>query len=242
VTDAADLEYLLGVANHILPDAHVDVGHVVGSWAGLRPLVRPDRALPASAVSREHRLFHSPGGALVMTGGKLTTARLMGEEVVDAALERLGRSARATPSRSLEQPVSGGDIGEGWSDDFRRRAAGLGLAERQAERLAFRYGSNADRILSLVAGDARLGRVLGTTDAIVAEVRHAAVEDAAMTLSDVMVRRLGLSPWLPDGGLGFIDDVVGELAGPLGWDVGEGARQVEAYRGVVDANRAFRPA
>lgn len=241
VADAADLEFLLAVANHILPDAHVDADDVIGSWAGLRPLVRPDRSLPASAVSREHRLFRSPGGLLIITGGKLTTARLMGEEVVDVALVGLGRSARTTPSRSLEQPVSGGAIDDSWSRTFRRRASGLGLREAQVERLAFRYGTNADRVLDVVDLDAGLGRPLDRTDAIMAEVRHAATEDMAMTLTDVMVRRLGLSPWLRDGGLSFIDGVVGELANHLGWDDRRSKQEVAAYRRVLEANRAFAP-
>lgn len=237
--DAEDLEFLLAVANHVVPDARVEASHVFGSWAGLRPLVRPDRSLPASAVSREHRLFRTPGGLLIIAGGKLTTARLMGEEVVDATLEASGRDPRRTPSRSLEQPVSGGAIGDGWVEGFRRRATALGLGERQVERLSFRYGTNADRILGLVAAEADLGRPLGSTDAIVAEVRHAVTEDMAMTLTDVMVRRLGLSPWLRDGGLGLLDDVVPEIAGALGWDAARIGAEVDAYRRMVRANRAF---
>ncbi len=239
VTDADDLEFLLAVANHIMPDARVDATHVIGSWAGLRPLVRPDRNLPASAVSREHRLFRSSGGLLIITGGKLTTARLMGEEVVDAALAGLDRSPRTTPSRSLESPVSGGGIGDGWPDAFRRRAAAVGLTERQRERLAFRYGTNADRIVDMVADDAALARPLGATDAIAAEVRHAALEEMAMTLTDVMVRRLGLSPWLRDGGLGMVDDVLSQLSGPLGWDEDRTNRESAEYGAMVAANRAF---
>jgi len=107
------------------------------------------------------------------------------------------------------------------------------------ERLSFRYGTNADRILGLVAAEADLGRPLGSTDAIVAEVRHAVTEDMAMTLTDVMVRRLGLSPWLRDGGLGLLDDVVPEIAGALGWDAARIGAEVDAYRRMVRANRAF---
>lgn len=241
VADAADLEFLLAVANHILPDARVEASQVIGSWAGLRPLVRPDRSLPASAVSREHRLFHSPGGLLIITGGKLTTARLMGEEVVDAALVGLGRSPRTTPSRSLERPVSGGAIDDDWSATFRSRASGLGLGEAQVERLTFRYGTNADGILDLVERDPGLVRPLDGTSAIMAEVRHAVAEDMAMTLADVMVRRLGLSPWIRDGGISFVPGVVAEMADPLGWDQERSRQEVEAYRRLLEANRAFAP-
>lgn len=239
VADAADLEFLLGVANHILPEAKVGPEHVIGSWAGLRPLVRPDRLLPASAVSREHRIFRTPGDLLVIAGGKLTTSRLMGEEVVDAALEGMGRSAASVPSRSLERPISGGGIDASWKAGFARRAADLGLTERQIERLSFRYGANADRILDLVAGEPSLGRSLDTSDAIMAEVRHAAEEDMAMTLSDVMERRLGLASWLRDGGLSFTGEVSAELAGLLGWDGARIGQEVDAYRDTVTANRAF---
>ena len=242
VADHADVEFLLGVVNHILPDARVDGSHIIGSWAGLRPLARPDRSLPASAVSREHRIVRSRTGVLYVTGGKLTTARLMGEEAVDAALEGLGRSSRDVPSHSLDRPASQGGVDAASVDGSAHRAAALGLSERQWQRLAFRHGTGADRILDLVAADGRLAQSVAGSEAILAEVRHAADEEMAMTLDDVMARRLGITPWVRDGGLSQIDDVVDVLSDRLHWDDARARSEVARYRRTVEMNRSFATA
>ena len=43
-------------------------------------------------VSREHHIGDGPGGTVVVAGGKYTTSRKMGEEIVDFALKSWGRA------------------------------------------------------------------------------------------------------------------------------------------------------
>ena len=63
---------------------------VVGSFAGLRPLVAdPQHATGSTAdVSRRHLIQRAPSGAITVTGGKLTTYRRMAEEAVDLVTHR----------------------------------------------------------------------------------------------------------------------------------------------------------
>jgi glycerol-3-phosphate dehydrogenase len=66
---------------------------------GLRPI--PRRGGAAFLLSREHRLFdHADEGLsnfLTVAGGKLTTYRPMGEDVLAAVMKKLGRPAGARP-------------------------------------------------------------------------------------------------------------------------------------------------
>jgi len=80
--EPADIDYLLNVVNSNLPDARLTRGDVLSTYAGLRPLLLDGADVPSKA-SREHHLFESPSGLLTITGGKLTTWRLMAKEVVD---------------------------------------------------------------------------------------------------------------------------------------------------------------
>lgn len=80
--EAADIEYLLGVVNANLPRLQLTRADVRSSYAGLRPLLMDGADVPSKA-SREHHLFESPSGLMTITGGKLTTWRLMSKEVVD---------------------------------------------------------------------------------------------------------------------------------------------------------------
>jgi glycerol-3-phosphate dehydrogenase len=80
--ETVDIEYLLGVVNANLPALRLTRADVRSSYAGLRPLLLDDADVP-SKTSREHHLFESPSGLITITGGKLTTWRLMARQVVD---------------------------------------------------------------------------------------------------------------------------------------------------------------
>lgn len=111
-----DVRYLLAACNRFFPDARLTEDDVVTAWAGIRPLVarrKPDA--PASA-SREHAIRMSPRQVLTITGGKLTTYREMAEQCVDAALQRLGTTARKCDTHRAPLP---GARPEGASDDRR---------------------------------------------------------------------------------------------------------------------------
>jgi glycerol-3-phosphate dehydrogenase len=72
-------------------------------WTGVRPLFEDARAGDTATrdVTRAHALLDhrerdGVGGFLTITGGKVTTYRLMAEETVDAACDMLGRSTPGT--------------------------------------------------------------------------------------------------------------------------------------------------
>jgi glycerol-3-phosphate dehydrogenase len=81
--DDDDIQYVLDVTNAAFPQAALTKDDIVSTWAGLRPLVA-DRNGNPSDISRRHEVkMHEPGWWDV-TGGKLTTYRLMAEETVNA--------------------------------------------------------------------------------------------------------------------------------------------------------------
>ena len=77
-----DIDYLLGVVNSNLPAVRLSRADVQSSYAGLRPLLLDGAEVPSN-VSREHHLFESPSGLMTITGGKLTTWRIMAKQLVD---------------------------------------------------------------------------------------------------------------------------------------------------------------
>jgi glycerol-3-phosphate dehydrogenase len=86
--DAADMQYVLDVTNETFPSAGLTATDVVSSWAGLRPLVADANGNP-SDISRRHEVTTSRPGWWDITGGKLTTYRLMAEEAVSAIAKYL---------------------------------------------------------------------------------------------------------------------------------------------------------
>ena len=101
-------------------------------WAGVRPLFQDARAGEVGDtrdVSRthavvDHRQRDGVDGLLTMSGGKLTTLRMMAQDLVDAMCEQLGEER---PCRTAEEPPPGNEDGELYEigSRLRRREATL---------------------------------------------------------------------------------------------------------------------
>lgn len=100
-----DVTYLLEAANAYFPDAALGRSDVISAWAGIRPLM-PSRGSAVQA-SREHAIDRGDG-VVTITGGKLTTYRVMACQVVDALESALGRrrSRCRTDVRPLESDAA----------------------------------------------------------------------------------------------------------------------------------------
>jgi len=104
VCEPADVQYVLEVVNVVFPEARVTPADVISTWAGLRPLVANWRGKP-SDISRAHVIRTSEPGWWDIAGGKLTTYRLMAEQMVDRVVGHLGR--KTPPCRTAEEPLLG---------------------------------------------------------------------------------------------------------------------------------------
>jgi glycerol-3-phosphate dehydrogenase len=158
--DSGDMDYLLQIVNSAFPQAHLGQDDVISSWAGVRPLIAPrnERAGAPSDISRSHEIHMSEPGWFDVTGGKLTTYRLMAEQTLDRVCQYLGGNWRTcntatTPLRaeaayqysSILPPAFGREAVEYYCrnewvvhlDDLLLRRTSWHFYERHAERLAW---------------------------------------------------------------------------------------------------------
>ena len=110
--ETADVDEILGVVNRAFPRAGLDRRDVVSTWAGLRPLLASRRGGP-SDISRAHRIAMPQPGWFDVAGGKLTTYRLIAEEVVDRVIGHLGLERR--PCRTAQLPLLAAEDAAGTS-------------------------------------------------------------------------------------------------------------------------------
>jgi glycerol-3-phosphate dehydrogenase len=106
--DAADVQYVLQIANQHFPNASLTVSDIISSWAGLRPLIADPHGKP-SEISRSHQIDNPEPGWWDVAGGKLTTYRLMAEQTVDQIVNWLnngevGRGVLTAPRKSPYDP------------------------------------------------------------------------------------------------------------------------------------------
>ncbi|WP_329133019.1 glycerol-3-phosphate dehydrogenase/oxidase [Streptomyces sp. NBC_01476] len=239
--DEEDFAYLLQAANHALPGAQVDAGHIVASWAGLRPLIAAEPGTPNSAASREHTLTTGPYGMITAAGGKLTTARLMAAQIVDivaAQLRDLHAVRGVPPSTTGATAVSGGGAGEIFR--ARQAVATAPVAAEIRRRWLRRYGGNATALARTAARNPADGVPLDGSELTRAEIRHAIHHDMAMTVSDVLIRRTGSFFWAHDGDAAAIGDVSDLLDDAYGYPPQQRRTQQDEYRRWVARNRGTR--
>ena len=229
----ADVEYLLASANAFFPDARLVRADVVSAWAGIRPLVASGYSHSGSAnsASREHAIHSSPTGVLSISGGKLTTYRVMARDMVDAVEETLGVPHRKTPTDSL--PLPGGDIP---SFDEELAAARAELAsEDTAHHLVRCYGGRWRQVWALTREQPHLAEPLVPgLPYIRAEAVHGVTHELVHTLSDLLVRRLKVGFETRDLGRAAARLAASDMAPLLGWSPDTVERQLADYSRDVE--------
>lgn len=104
-TDAADVAYVLEIANRVFPSAHLQPSDMISHWAGVRPLIAPREVKKGtpSNTSRNHQIRMPTPGWIDVTGGKLTTYRLMAEQTVNLVGKHL--KAKLAACRTHKEPI-----------------------------------------------------------------------------------------------------------------------------------------
>ena len=236
-----DVIYLLRSANALFPQARLAPKDVISTWAGLRPLLAPEKSATPAQVSREHRVVESSSGLVSIAGGKLTTHRVMGRDVVDRVTQKLHEAdGRAIPARAATDHLvlPGGDIAD--LEVMVESARARDVAEPVASHLVRTYGSESAGVVNLIERDRGLGRpILDGRPEVWAEVVHAVEREMAVRLSDVLIRRTHLFYEDPAHGSAAAPPVARRMADLLGWDRAEETEEIADYLTEVQRAREF---
>jgi glycerol-3-phosphate dehydrogenase len=187
---------------------------VLSVFAGLRPLVRSSNSTSTALISRDHTIVVSPSGLITIIGGKWTTYRKMAKDAVENAAFVGKLSKRECVTEDLRI--------HGWKEPSNDDGS-LSI-----------YGSDAAYIRALMESDSSLKETIHPrSNYTKAEVIWAVRNEMAMTVEDVLARRLRLL---------FLDAVAAKesaqlvaeiMAAELGMDDLWVRKQVEAFNTVA---------
>lgn len=230
-----DVAYLLGAVNTWLTEPLTE-SDVLGTWAGLRPLVGDADSERTADLSRRHAVLTSPSGVVTITGGKLTTYRQMAADTVDTVLEGLGgtvadKVVRRCPTRQLRLRGA-----EGYEAATSARVTGLDA--EQVRHLADRYGGEATILHAMVERDPTLADPLVPgLPYLRAEAVYAVRYEMATTLDDVLDRRTRARLLAHDATAAAAADVAALIGPELGWTAADEEHAVAAYRAELAHER-----
>jgi glycerol-3-phosphate dehydrogenase len=234
---ADEVDELLAAVNRVL-DVGLGRDDIVGTYAGLRPLIAPSGGSTVTA-SREHRVVRESNGLVRVGGGKYTTYRVMARDTIDAALVGLGDASPSSsrPSRTATLRL----IGAADRSELDRLAVDLaarhGLAVGAARSLVDRHGTTATEVAALGAASDQLRPLAPDHDHLEVEVTWAARHELAMSLDDTLARRMRLVHELGDRAAAIAPRVAQLLGAELGWDAERRRGEVERF--LAGARREF---
>ncbi len=217
-----ELAYLLEAVNTQFPEADIQPADIWSTWSGVRPVVSKSgaqqdikQAHKPSDEKREHVIWEDKG-LISIAGGKLTTYRLIAEEVLEqAGLHR--PDTRAELSERAFSPV------QDWPQAT--------LTHPQRRRLAGRYGEAAIQSLRAAAPNS-LERVAGT-DTLWWELEWACRYESIQHLDDLLLRRTRIGLLLPKGGQSLAATLKQRCQSLLGWNDAQWQAEWQRYLDIV---------
>lgn len=231
-----DVQYILDQANRVLkPELKAE--EIIGVYAGLRPLVANIKSATTTKLSREHTVDRPAPGFVSIAGGKYTTYRVMGKDVIDRAAIELRRITQKSVTEKL--PLVGADGYFALEQQKERIAKESGLDVDTVVHLLNRYGSLIVEILEIIDHEPKLAEKLDSELAYIkAEIVYSASHEGARTVDDVISRRTRIAFEAVEHGVHLADEVAALIAPILGWSSKQRKESVAAYEELVDRELA----
>ena len=211
----AEVAYLMAAAEAQFPSINLTLNDIISTFSGIRPVIGTGKADP-SKEARDHAVWEEEG-LLTVTGGKMTTFRLIALDVLKAVRHRLPQM----PEPNKYMPIL-----NQLEMDIHYNKNGR-LTEAMLRRLTGCYGSDVRALI-----DAAQPEELNTipfTGTLWAELRWAARDEGIVHLEDLMLRRTRLGLTVPEGGKALLPVIQSICQAELGWDNAHWEEEEQSY-------------
>lgn len=208
----AEIDYILTALNFLFPELKIEQQDILASFAGLRPIINTGAATP-SKESRTHQIWNE-NGLITITGGKLTTFRIMARQTVQAVLTALGQAPEVSPHLRAIDAVA--------------IPATDKLPLKALRYLSGRHGQETGTLIESALPD-ELESIENLPNPW-AELRYAARCEGVVHLDDLLLRRVRLGMLLPEGGSHLLPRIRAITQTELGWDDQRWQTEENAYR------------
>ncbi|WP_025652914.1 MULTISPECIES: glycerol-3-phosphate dehydrogenase/oxidase [Psychrobacter] len=220
-----EVDYLLAATNALFDDADLNREDVISTWAGVRPLISEGgdgKRVSPSKEKRDHSVWLD-NNLVTVSGGKLTTFRLIALDVLKKCQEVLALDESVVQNNNL-------DSDQVFSNQIPTNPKFATLPKSLQQRLQGFYGLQLDRLLELAHED-DLAYVTDS-NTIWAEIRFAARYEQVIHLDDLLLRRTRLGLILPHGAMTpLISARLKQICQQeLGWDEQKWQQEVARYQ------------
>ncbi len=210
-----ELDYIFEAVESQFPNTKLTDKDLLSSYAGVRPIVLDhpiDKSVSASHEKREHSLFAQPG-FITVTGGKLTTFRIIAHHVMNEAASGLGLQKPLVPFALFEN-------------------AQASHQKYYGDYLAGRFGRFVEAFVGEFAAQPKLMQPIRYSNTLWAELVYAVRYEQVQHLDDLMLRRTRLGNVLPQGGVAELPRIQALCAEHLPWSEQQWQQEIERYQQI----------
>ncbi|NMM27571.1 MAG: glycerol-3-phosphate dehydrogenase/oxidase [Glaciimonas sp.] len=207
-----EVRYLMAALDYQFPQLQLTLDDIIATYAGVRPVIDTGKSDP-SKEGRDHAVWLEQG-LLTVTGGKLTTFRLIALDAlkhVAPLLPHWKNTLQITPIFSQSQALP----------------ANAALTTQQRQRLQGHYGRHACSVLA--AAQKNELKIIDGTETLWVELRWTARTEAVMHLEDLLLRRTRLGLLLRGGGAEILPRIRAICQPELGWSDARWEAEQTAY-------------
>lgn len=226
----AEADYLLRHLNQY-SNVQYKVEDVASAFCGVRPLVRAKHARQTKKLIRSHEVeVDADCGLISILGGKWTTYRVMAEDTINAVVKQLGSSSA---SKTHRYPLAGSD---GYHpDQWRVLMTEYGVAADSVKHLLEKFGGEAGDVLALVKEEPSWKEpIVHGAAPIQAEIVFCARKEMAVTVEDVLGRRIGMQYFCWKSSMRAAPVVADLLGSELGWTREQTSRAPAEYVSKIE--------
>ncbi len=241
-----EIDYLLEATTTLFPSSALNQNDIISTWAGVRPVIGSDKShakhaessssTQAKAPSKERRdhAVWSDRNLITVSGGKLTTFRLIALDVLNAAKVFLPPMPQANDDRVFAEVTSHANTL-------------LPDNPQLGQQLLNRYGERANELLQSANADEFVA--IADTDFCLAECRWALREEAVVHVDDLLLRRTRLGLLLPQGGAELFSHLQQLFQQELSWSEQQWQGELTRYQNLWrkhyflpdEKNKAVKP-
>ncbi len=207
-----ELDYILSGVNSQFPQEAITRDDIIATFSGVRPIVASGGGVNPSSERRDHSVWDDQG-LITVTGGKLTTFRLIALDVLKMAKHHFpaidASDSKARVFRVIDVIKTAHPAGD-------------------LQRLKGRFGFHTTQFLAELPAEELAA--IPQLQTLWAELRWAARYEQVEHLDDLLLRRTRLGLLLPEGGQRLLPDIRSRCQLELGWSDERWQAECERYR------------
>lgn len=216
-----EFDYLFAAVNFQFPQSKLTKDDVISTFAGVRPVIAGSGFVSSSQEKRDHSIYPQ-AGLITVAGGKLTTFRVIAEQVLQMAAKQLNFVFNVDNLTIFDKATCSQTKS---SQAVRKKAK---LSKSQYQHLAGCYGALTGDFLQ--QSPYYQLTPISYSRHLWAELVWAVKYEQVHHLDDLLLRRTRLGNVLPEGAMHLMSQIKTLCQTVLQWNDSKWQSEVQAYQ------------